>query len=70
MSDEAAGKFNLMEDKRCQNFIGSYSCYENLKYLKGKGDVFENKLRENDKDIIFEGLETILSDVFIEKSGI
>ena len=67
MSDEAAGKFNPMEDKRCQNFIGSYSCYENLKYLKGKGDVFENKLRENDKDIIFEGLETILSDVFIEK---
>ena len=34
MSDEAAGKFNPMEDKRCQNFIGSYSCYENLKYLK------------------------------------
>lgn len=48
MSDEAAGKFNPMEDKRCQNFIGSYSCYENLKYLKGKGDVFENKLRENE----------------------
>ena len=67
MSDEAAKKFDIMEDKRCQNFIGGYSCFQNLELIKGEGDVFSNKLKESDRGIIFEGLETLLSDVFMDK---
>ena len=56
-----------MEDKRCRNFIGSYSCYENLSLIKGKGNVFKNKLMESDKNIIFQGIENILSEIYIDK---
>lgn len=67
ISDAAAMKFDIMDDKRCQNFIGSYSCYENLNFIKECGDVFKGKLKESDRSIIFGGLETILSEVFIDK---
>ena len=67
ISDEDAVNFNVMEDKRCQNFIGSYSCYENLSLIKGKGNVFKNKLMESDKNIIFQGIENILSEIYIDK---
>jgi hypothetical protein len=67
ISDEEAAKFDIMEDKRCQNFIGGYSCYENLALVKDKKNLFEHKLQWNDKEIIFEGIENILSDVFIDK---
>lgn len=30
MTDIAAQKFNELEDKKCQNFIGTFSCYDNL----------------------------------------
>lgn len=60
-------KFDIMDDKRCQNFIGSYSCYENLNFIKECGDVFKGKRKESDRSIIFGGLETILSEVFIDK---
>lgn len=67
MSEEDAAKFDVLGDKRCQNFIGSYSCYENLNFLKGKGDVFKYKLKETDKSTIFDGIENILSEVFIDR---
>lgn len=67
ISDYEAAKFDTMEDKRCQNFIGGYSCYENLGLIKEKREIFSNKLKSTDKDILFEGLENILSDIFIDK---
>ena len=67
ISDDEAAKFDIMEDKRCQNFIGGYSCYENLGLIKNSREIFPNKLKSADKDIIFEGLEDILSDIFIDK---
>ena len=67
MSDSAAEKFDVMEDRPCQNFIGGYSCYENLRFIKGKEDVFKNKLQESDRSIIFNGLETVLSEIFRNK---
>ena len=57
----------MMEDKRCQNFIGGYSCFENLKMIKGDRDVFPNRLSVDDREMIFDGLDDILSDVFREK---
>ena len=65
MSDKDGEQFDIMQDKRCQNFIGGYSCYENLQLIKDKTKIFENKLQESDRDIIFEGMDNILSDIFI-----
>ena len=67
ISDDAAAQFDVMSDKPCKNFIGGYSCYANLDLIRGKGDLFQNKLKETDRSILFEGLETILSNVFIDK---
>lgn len=66
-SQEDASRFDVMADKPCQNFIGGHSCYQNLEYIKGNKNIFKNKLRQSDRDFLFEGLETILPDVFIEK---
>lgn len=67
MSDETAAEFDILEDKRCQNFIGGYSCYENLEFLKGRHSVFPNELKATDRDILFEGLDGILSEVFLDQ---
>lgn len=67
MSDNDGEQFDIMQDKRCQNFIGGYSCYENLQLIKDKTKIFENKLQESDRDTIFEGMDNILSDIFINK---
>ena len=67
MSDREASGFDIMEDKRCQNFIGSYSCFENLKLIEDKKAVFANKLKESDSGFIFDGLEDVISGVFLDK---
>lgn len=67
MSEDEAEKFDIMEDKRCQNFIGGYSCYENLDLIRGKGELFANRLKESDSRFIFAGMENILPDIFIDK---
>ena len=67
INDDEARMFDILEDKRCQNFIGGYSCYDNLKLIQKPQDVFSNKLKESDKEIIFEGLEDVLSETFIDK---
>lgn len=68
MSDQDIDKFDIMEDKRCQNFIGGYSCYDNLQIVRGKKELFTGKLQEKDKIFIFDGLQDIVSDKFIEKA--
>lgn len=67
LTDEEAEKFDIHEDKPCQNFIGGHSCYENLQLIKNRDKVFSNKLEKEDKQYMFSGLETMLSDVFIDK---
>lgn len=67
LSDEAAVKFEVMSDKPCQNFVGGYSCYENLNLIGEKSSLFQHQLKETDRSIIFDGLETILSEVFMDK---
>lgn len=66
-SDKDAKKFDVMADKPCNNFIGSHSCYENLGLLPKKEKLFSNKLRPEHKEALFEGLEGVLSKVFIDK---
>lgn len=59
-------KYDILEDKKCQNFIGGYSCFENLSLL-GEKPTFDNKLTELDKGFIFDGVDGILSKNHIEK---
>lgn len=66
LSEEEAAKFDIFEDRKCNNFIGGYSCYENLQLIQTE-NVFPCSLKENDKDILFEGLSSVLPEIFIDK---
>jgi hypothetical protein len=66
-SDEEATNFDILEDRKCQNFIGGFSCYENLSLIKDKTRIFKNELKESDKEIIFKDLDRVLSKIFIDK---
>ena len=63
---EAAG-FDVMQDRRCQNFIGGFSCLENLQLIRDPGQVFHGRLKPEDKELLFEGLENALPELFREK---
>ena len=65
-TDEEALAYDIFEDKQCQNFIGSRSCYENLSLIEDKKMVFSGKLLPADKLKLFEGLDGILSPAFID----
>ena len=57
-----------MEDKKCQNFIGGYSSYENLKKIMSRqGELFPGRLKETDRDRIFAGMQGILPELYLEK---
>lgn len=67
ISDEEVRAFDILEDIRCQNFIGGYSCYENLKLIDDRKDLFQNKLQLSDRERIFHGLEAALSEELMNK---
>lgn len=65
-SDAMVKNFDVSEDKRCQNFIGSYSCYENLNLIENKKKIFSRKLKESDKSVLLEDLQGILSETHLD----
>jgi len=65
-SDKKAKGFNVLQDLKCQNFIGSFSCRDNLALIQDKRSVFSGKLSAEDKAFLFDGLEGILSADFID----
>ena len=67
ISEEEIADFEIMKDRRCQNFIGGYSCYENLSLIKEKKNVFRGTLKESDKDYIFTDLRGVISEIHIQK---
>lgn len=67
LTDDEAEKFDIMEDKRCQNFIGGYSCYGNLELIADRGKVFGGTLKETDRQILFKGLDDVISPVLAGK---
>ncbi len=67
MNDRDVRNFDIMDDKKCQNFMGSYSCYDNLKLISNPKEVFNGNLSKDDRDIIFHNLSGILSDALIDK---
>ncbi len=66
-TDEQALKFDIMEDRKCNNFIGSNSCFDNLKLLPRGDKLFSGALKPKHKEIMFDGLERALSEVFIDR---
>ncbi|MCR4658608.1 MAG: hypothetical protein K5770_20620 [Lachnospiraceae bacterium] len=66
-TDEDVRKFDIMEDRRCQNFIGTNSCFENLSLIRDKKHVFPNRLNVSDKKILLAGLDGVISDILMER---
>ncbi len=60
LNEDSVLKYDIMEDKKCQNFIGSQSCLDNLKLIHNKKAVFTGRLKETDKDYLFHDLDGIL----------
>ena len=67
MSEEDVARFNVLEDRKCQNFMGGYSCFENLNLIKDKEKIFSRPLNMSDRDFLFEGTEGILPQTFFDK---
>lgn len=66
-NEKEAEKFDVMEDKRCQNFIGSMSCLENLDLIQDKKKVFPGKLKSSDREILFRDLDGVIKDIYMDK---
>lgn len=66
-TDEEIDKFDVMADKPCQNFIGSRSTFENLNLIADKSSIFPLKLEEEHKNILFHGLEHVITEKHREK---
>ena len=60
-------RFDILEDKPCQNFIGSRSTYENLKLMKNTKNVFSTVLRREDREVLFADLEDVLPKAHLDK---
>ena len=67
MNDAQVEAFYVMEDKRCNNYIGSKSTWENLKLIPADQMPRLNALREDDKKIIMEGLDGVISQTLQDK---
>ncbi len=60
-SEKEIAEFDVMDDKLCNNYIGSRSTLENLKLISDKKSVFRDSLKEEHKRILFRDLEEALS---------
>ncbi len=60
-------KFDVMEDRRVQAFIGSGSTLENLKYVPKKAIRGLPKLQEKDFDRLFDDLDGIMLNDYQDK---
>lgn len=67
MNDGQVEAFNVMEDKPCNNYIGSKSTWENLKLIPANKKLTLNPLHESDREKIMEGLEGIISGELQDK---
>lgn len=66
-SDAEAAAFDVMEDRKCQNFIGTYSCRDNLELIRNKKNIFSGKLHLTDRERLFEDLQGVLSEILLNQ---
>ena len=65
--DSAAAKYDVMDDKRVNNYIGSSSTWENLKLIPKDKLPKLNALKESDKVVLMHGLDGIISHPLQDK---
>ena len=65
--DAAAAAFDVLTDKPCNNYIGSRSTWENLNKISKSELPAIHPLHENDREILLEGLDGIISQTLQEK---
>ena len=66
-TDGEIKKYDVMEDKPVQCYVGSRSTKENLEIIPKDKLPKLNKLKSTDKEIVMEGLDGIISDALQEK---
>ena len=66
-SDEDIEQFDILADKPCQNFIGSRSTLENLRFVANKKDVFRSALKSQDKERLCDDLSSVLSELHLNR---
>lgn len=59
--------FDVLDDKPCQNFIGSRSVFENLKLIQDKNMIFQTELKPEHKEYILKDLKSALSASQLDK---
>jgi hypothetical protein len=59
--------FDVMQDRMCNNFIGSRYTWENLKLIPAEKLPKLNALQESDRQIIMDGLDGIIPQVLQDK---
>lgn len=62
-----AEKFDIMEDRPVQSFIGTHSAAENLDIIEPSSWPQLRELQERDRDILLKDLEGAIEPVFLEK---
>lgn len=67
MNDSQVEEFDVMEDKLCNNYIGSRSTWENLKLIPADKMPELKPLIESDKEVVMEGLDGIISQTLQDK---
>ena len=65
--DAAATKYDVMADKRVNNYIGSGYTWENLKLIPKEKLPKLNVLKESDKSVLMHGLDGIISQTLQDK---
>ena len=65
--DEDIRNFDVLEDKKIQCFLGGNSAYENLKLIPKNKMPNISKLKSLTEDILFNGIENIVSDEWKNK---
>lgn len=67
VDEEQVKMFDVMEEKRCNNYIGSQYPRENLNLIPSNKIPKLNPLRESDRQIIMEGLDGVISQTLQDK---
>jgi hypothetical protein len=60
LNDSAIEKYDIMEDKLTNNYIGSRSTWENLKLIPVNYHLHLNSLKENDRTILLQDLDGVI----------
>lgn len=60
-------KFDIMEDRAVNNFIGSKSLEYNLGLIPKKAKIFPGELKEEHKKVLMEGLDGVLPETHLQK---